>query len=105
MQEFRNQRTSSRLGRRGALIAALAVLLLGGAGFAAAGGVELVKDWFITVTVNGEPVEVTDADVTIETEGDSVTVSVDCLEIDGEFEEGATAEITVVGNCAPAADE
>ena len=84
MREFRNQRTPSRLSRRGALIAALTVMLLGGAGFAAAGGVEIVKGWFITVTVDGEPVEVTDADITIETQGDSVTVTVENLEVAGE---------------------
>lgn len=44
MKQFGNNRTKRRLGANRAWIAALAVVLLGGAGFAAAGGVEKIRE-------------------------------------------------------------
>ncbi|MHC4609068.1 MAG: hypothetical protein ACYS7M_01820, partial [Planctomycetota bacterium] len=40
MQQFHTRQSSSRLGRHGALLTALALVVLAGVGFAAAGGVE-----------------------------------------------------------------
>ena len=101
MREFQTKREASRLSRRGALIAALAALALGSAGFAAAGGIEMIKGWFLTVEVkvNGEVVDTIDideADVIIETDGDAVTLTIEELEIDTDVEGPATAEITVI---------
>ncbi len=56
MQKFDTNRASRGLGRRGTLLAALAILTVGSVGFAAAGGIGMVQGWFITVEVNGEPV-------------------------------------------------
>ena len=95
MQEYQSRQASSRLGRRGMVIAALGILVLGGAGFAAAGGVEVIKGWFITVEVNGQVIDLDNADVTVETEGDMTIVTISDAEID-EMVEG-TATVTVVG--------
>ncbi|UCG33971.1 MAG: hypothetical protein JSU68_04905 [Phycisphaerales bacterium] len=57
MQEFNARRTVSPLGRHRVLAAALAVLVVGSVGFAAAGGVDWVRGWFrTTVEVDGEVV-------------------------------------------------
>ena len=96
MQEYQSKRASSRLGRRGMVIAALGILILGGAGFAAAGGVEVVRGWFITVEVNGKVIDLDDADMTIETEGDMTIVTIKDAELD-ETVEGGTATVTMVG--------
>lgn len=57
MQEFSKNRTSRFVARRPALVAACAVLLVGGGTFAAAGGIDLIKSLFVTVDINGEPVQ------------------------------------------------
>ncbi len=101
MQEFQTKRSSSRLGRHGALVATLAVLLLGTAGFAVAGGVEMVKGWFITVEVNGEIVDVDVADVTVETDGDMATLTIDIEDCDIETDGEATVTITAVAGDVP----
>ncbi len=63
MRESEATRTSFRISRHRTLIAALAVILVGGAAFAAAGGVEAVKEIFVNVTIrlmgpDGESYEV-----------------------------------------------
>lgn len=94
MQEFQTKCSSSRLGRHRVLAATLAVLLLGTAGFAAAGGVEAVKSWFITVELNGEQIDLELAEIAIDTQGDTTTMTVDVggldLDVDGE----ATVTVT-----------
>ena len=95
MQELQTKRSSSRLGRRGALVASLLFLVLGTAGFAAAGGFELVRGWFITVEVNGVPVDIDEADIDVQTDGDTVTLTIDSADIDTGGEEGE-AVITVI---------
>ena len=96
MQEYQSKRASSRLGRRGMVIAALAILVLGGAGFAAAGGVEVIRGWFITVEIDGRVIDLDNADMTIETEGDMTIVTIKDAEFD-ETVEGGTAKVTMVG--------
>ena len=57
MQEFNHKPPSHRFGNHPVLLAALAVLLLGSAAFAATGGVTLVKDWFVKVYIDGQEVD------------------------------------------------
>ena len=94
MQEFHTKRSFSTLSRRSMLVATLAILVLGPAGFAAAGGVDLIRGWFITVEVDGQVYEVDEADVTIETDGNTATLTIDVGEIDVDAEPGATATVT-----------
>jgi hypothetical protein len=53
MRSFDTQKTASFVARHRVLVPALALLLVASVGFAAAGGIELVRSWFITVTVDG----------------------------------------------------
>lgn len=57
MQEFSKDRSSRFVTRRPALVAACAFLLVGGGAFAAAGGIDLIKSLFVTVDINGQPVQ------------------------------------------------
>ena len=101
MQDLRSNASDSRLGRRGALVAALAIVLLGTAGFAAAGGVEMVRGWFVTVEVNGVPVDVDDANIDIQTDGEMATITIDGLEVpEGDFEEGQVVTVTATATSA-----
>ena len=110
MREFQTKRAASCLSRRGVLIATLAALVLGSAGFAAGGGIEMIKGWFLTVEVkvNGEVVDTIDideADIIVETDGDAVTLTIEDLEIDTDVEGPATAEITVIATPEMPADD
>ncbi|MBN2564040.1 MAG: hypothetical protein JXQ75_24260 [Phycisphaerae bacterium] len=58
MRESQSNCSVSRLGRHRVLAAALAVLVLGSVGFAAAGGVDMVKNWLLRVEINGQVTEV-----------------------------------------------
>ncbi len=80
------------------MVATLALLVLGSAGFAAAGGVELVKSWFVTVEVriNGEVVDVGETEAVIEIDGDQMTVTIEDMELETEVDGPATAEVTVI---------
>ncbi len=57
MQEFSKNRSSRFIARRPALIAACAIVLVGGGAFAAAGGINLIKRFFVTVDIAGQPVQ------------------------------------------------
>ena len=83
------------------LIVTLAALLIGGAGFAAAGGPEMVKKWFVTVRLVGpngetfdgmlEPISTDEnaAEMTIETDdGTETTISVRKLNVEPTREGG-----------------
>ena len=98
MREFRTRQSSSRLRRRGTLAATLALLVLGSAGFAAAGGVEMVKSWFVTVEVkiNGEVVDVVDTEAIIESDGEQMTITIEDMELGVDVDGPATAEVTVI---------
>lgn len=59
MREFESKRLVSPMARHRFLVASLAILVLGSVGFAAAGGMELVRGWFtVTVEVDGNVVAV-----------------------------------------------
>lgn len=110
MQEFQTKRSSSPLGRHRMLAATLAVLLLGTAGFAAAGGVEAVRSWFITVELNGEQIDVELAEIVIDTEGDTTTMTVDLGELDVDVDGEATVTVTAIaqdlqGDIQPSASD
>ena len=98
MQEVRTRQSSSRLRRRGTLVATLALLVLGSAGFAAAGGVELVKSWFVTIEVriNGEVVDVVETEAVIEIDGGQMTITLEDMELETEVDGPVTAEVTVI---------
>ena len=70
MREFNVRPASRRFGRHPLLLATLAVLVVGSMGFAATGGIALVKDWFVTVYINGKAI---DSDVTDYYEDDDGT--------------------------------
>ena len=95
MQKCDTQSSGSGFRSRGALVATLAFVLLGAVGFTAAGGIEMLKGWIITVEVDGEgTVTIDDADIQVETDDTGMTtVTIDGAEIEGA-EEGATVTIT-----------
>lgn len=84
MSEFHKNNTTSLLRRHSITVGILAVLVFGSVGFAAAGGVEYVQSWFITVQVNGQEVDIDEANVKIEVIDDEViSITLDSAEIDG----------------------
>ena len=108
MRAFEDKRSTSRIRRHPLLAACLAVLVLGSFGFAAAGGIEMVRSWFVTIEVNGEvittqeviPDENGNAEFDlppIEVDGDEATVTKITID-SGEVEEdgdGTTKMVTV----------
>mgnify|MGYP000864416595 CR=1 FL=1 len=120
MQAFDKQKSKNIITRHPLIAACLAVLVLGSFGFAAAGGVEMVKSWFIlNVEIDGiqdfneafdGPVNITlttDENGTqrvylTDANGDPLTMA--DLEVKNEVIEGDTCTITV-GQAAPAQTE
>lgn len=102
MQKCLSQSSRSSFRSRGALIATLAVVVLGSVGFTAAGGFEMIKGWIITVEVEGGGnVTIDEDDVSIETNDDGVTtITIDGAEVEGA-EEGATVTITATSAGCP----
>ncbi len=97
MQKFDTNPPSRSFGRRGPLLAALAIMTVGSVGFAAVGGVQVVRGWFVTIEVNGERVDFVEAAIQIEENDDgTVTLSVDgeALGVEGG-EEGEVQTITI----------
>ena len=108
MRAFEDRGSTSKIRRHPLLAACLAVLLLGSLGFAAAGGIELVRSWFVTIEVNGEvittqevipdengnaefdipPIEVEDGEVAV------TTITIDSGEEEDE-DDGTMKTITV----------
>lgn len=79
MKMYRAKNLSFHIGQHRVLTTLLAVLLIGGVGFAAAGGVEVVKTLFVTVRIlgpNGEVYETTDVEP-IEYEDGAATAVID----------------------------
>ena len=125
MSEFHTKSTTSRLRRHSMAVGILAVLVCGSVGFAAAGGVEYVQRWFFTIQVNGQEVDIGDANVQIEVlDDDVVSITLDSAEIDGldvdpdsdpqnvtitveamKMEHHVNADITVIPEKAPQEDE
>jgi hypothetical protein len=90
MRAFENRGSVSRIRRHPLLAACLAVLVLGSLGFAAAGGIEMVRSWFVTIEVNGEvigPLEV------VPDENGNAEFDIPPIEIEGD--EAAVATISI----------
>lgn len=115
MKELQTKHSSFRLGRRGALVAALALLVFGSVGFAAVGGVELVKSWFMTVSVevDGEVIAVEDVELDEDGQatialppdalenGEELSFSIEAGSAEGASEGGtAVIDIAVEDNAA-----
>ncbi len=91
MQSFETHTHSTLFARHRVLIPTLAVLALAVGGFAAAGGVNLVRSWFATVTVNGKVVH-TGEIVPDENGQATITLPADSLPKDGEKEVSVTLD-------------
>ena len=108
MRAFESNRRVSPMKRHPFLAASLAILVLASVGFAAAGGVELVRGWFtVTVEVDGEVVATEEValdehgQATIAfpaealAEGGELSLTMEQAEITGEdVGEGGTATIS-----------
>lgn len=88
MQEFNRPQSKRRIGRTGWIIAAGALVAVSGVSFAAVGGVEKVKNWFVTVEFDGQTRHV-------ELSGDGEAT------FDIQTEDGATAQVHVMRSEAP----
>ena len=95
MRAFENRGSASKIRRHPLLAACLAVLVLGSLGFAAAGGIEMVRSWFVTIEVDGEvigPLEV------VPDENGNAEFDIPPIEIEGD--EAAVATISIdTGEC------
>ncbi len=98
LMQHTDSTNGTRLGRHRLVAAGLAVLVLGSVGFAAGGGIAMVRSWLVTVEVNGTVVEVREVipeedgsitfvlplpDLPESEDGDEVTVSIDTIEAEG----------------------
>ncbi len=102
MQKFDTSGPSRGLGRRGTLLACLALLTVSSVGFAAVGGIAMIEGWFITVEVNGEPVDYNKDAIQVESNDDgTVTLTVDGAALGVEGNEAGT--ITIIANETQAA--
>jgi hypothetical protein len=77
MREFDVKGGASRFSRHRLLAVAAAVLLIGGAGFAVAGGLDMVRSWFVTVEIGPGAIEIEEG-VLEEGEMVTATIDVDC---------------------------
>ena len=112
MRSFNANNTASFVTRHRVLLPVLALVLVAGVGFAAAGGIQLVRGWFVTTSINGVVVDqqavVPNADgsasFTIpvpETEGDTTVIDM-TVEGDGDNVGGSrTVTVSVDGATAP----
>jgi len=81
MREFHTNRPSTGIRKHRTLVATLAVLLVSGAAFAAAGGVEAVKTWFVKVKIIGPDGTVYDSTLApVEVQGDTATMTLGTAE-------------------------
>lgn len=97
MQQFSMNEKSLRRGRYKTIIAALGVVVVGSAGFAAAGGVAGLKSWLVRVNVAGQTTEVRtdengEASFSVETADGPADVNVKTWQDAGE--KGARVVIT-----------
>lgn len=91
MQSFGTRPATSLLARHRVLIPVVAILAVATAGFAAVGGMELIKSWFMTVAVNGNVVH-TGEIVTDENGQATITLPDGALRKDGENQVSVTLE-------------
>jgi hypothetical protein len=90
MRVLEDKGSVSRIRRHPLLAACLAVLVLGSLGFAATGGIEMIRSWFVTIEVNGEvigPMEV------VPDENGNAEFDIPPIEVEGD--EAAVATITI----------
>lgn len=88
MQEFNRPQSKSRLGRSGWIAAAVALVAVSGVSFAAVGGVEKIKNWFVTVEFDGQTRQ-----IALSGDGEAV--------FEVETEDGATAQVHVKRSESP----
>ena len=95
MQAFESNRSVSRLGHHRLLIMILAFLVVASAGFAAVGGVDMVRSWFVTTEINGQ---VIDARAVVPDENGVARFTIPPVPIDGEGQ--AEISMTIEGAAA-----
>lgn len=101
MQKFDTSGPSRGLGRRGTLLAALAILAVSSGAFAAGGGVQMIQGWIITVKVSGEAVNIKGDAIQVESHDDgTVTLTVDSAALGVEGDAGT---ITIIADESQAA--
>ncbi len=99
MQEFNDgNKPASRIGRSRTFVLALAFVAIGGVTFAATGGVETIRSWFVTVEINGEEFglelnEAGEGEFKVETE-DGATAS-GVIQVTDTPDGGRTMEVAV----------
>ena len=96
MRAFEDKRSTSRIRRHPLLAACLALLVLGSFGFAAAGGIEMVRSWFVTIEVNGEVIGSMEV---IPDENGNAEFDIPPIEVEGD--EAAITTITIDSGEAP----
>ncbi len=95
MRAFENRGSTSEIRRHPLLAACLAVLLLGSLGFAAGGGIEMVRSWFVTIEVNGEVIGSLEV---VPDENGNAEFDIPPIEVDGD--EAVVTTITIdSGEC------
>jgi hypothetical protein len=87
MNQFSTQQSSTSARRRIGPVVALAVVLVGGGAFAAAGGIDMIRSLFVTVELQGQPVQLELQPVAENTYEGSMTT---------QLEDGRNADIHVV---------
>ncbi len=85
MRSFNTNSTTSFAARHRVLLSAIVLLLVVGVGFAAAGGIELIRSWLVTTSINGEVVDVQEV---VPNEDGSASFTIQVPDIEGD-----TAEI------------
>lgn len=97
MCQFDTERRLTFVHKHRFTVSAIAVLLLASAGFAAAGGVEWVRSWFVTVSINGEVVS---QQAVVANEDGSATFTVPLPHPEGDSTEYNICEIQLEGSGA-----
>lgn len=89
MRDFESKRSVFSIGRHPVLALALAIVVLGSLGFAATGGVGLIRSLFVTTEVNGE---VIDAREVVTDESGNASFTIPMPDCEGEAEVALTVE-------------
>jgi hypothetical protein len=95
MRNFTTQHSTSFFARHRVLVPVLILLLVTSVGFAASGAFELIRSWFLTITVNGEVVH--EGEVVTDENGNA-TLTVPMPPSTGET---TTISLSGTGNGAP----
>lgn len=81
MQSFNVNRTASFVARHRVVVPVIVLLMVVSVGFAAAGGIQLVRGWFVTTSINGH---VVDRQEVILNEDGSASFTIPAPEIEGD---------------------